>query len=54
MDFCGPFPLGEYLFIEIDAYSRFPEVDIVRSASASAIIPKLDRILATHGIPTIM
>ena len=54
MDFCGPFPSGEYLFVVIDAYSRFPEVDIVRSTSASAIIPKLDRIFATHGIPTVV
>lgn len=30
MDFCGPFPTGEYLLVVIDAYSRFPEVDIVQ------------------------
>ena len=54
MDICGPFPAGEYLFVVIDAYSRFPEVDIVHSTSASAIIPKLDRIFATHGIPTVI
>ena len=54
MDFCGPFPSGEYLFVVIDAYSRFPQVDIVRSTSASANIPKLDQMFATHGIPTIM
>ena len=54
MDFCGPFPTGEYLFAVIDAYSRFPEVEIVHSTSASAIIPKLDRIFSTHGIPLII
>ena len=43
MDFCGPFPSGEYLFVVIDAYSRFPQVDIVCYTSASAIIPKLDQ-----------
>ena len=53
-DFCGPFPTGEYLLVVIDAYSRFPEVDTVRSTSAAAIIPKLDRIFATHGIPVIL
>ena len=37
MDFCGPFPTGEYLFVVIDAYSRFPEVEIAHSTSASAI-----------------
>ena len=50
MDFCGPFPTGEYLFVVIDAYSRFPKVDIVHSTSASAIITKMDRIFSTHGI----
>ena len=34
MDFCGPFPTGEYLFVVIDAYSRFPEVEVVHSTSA--------------------
>ena len=52
IDFCGPFPAGKYLLVVIDAYSRFPEVDIVRSTSAAAIIPKLERIFATHGIPS--
>ena len=54
MDFCGPFPTGEYVFVVIDAYSRFPEVEIVRSTSASSIMPKLDRIFSTHGIPQVI
>ena len=54
MDFCGPFPTGEYLFVVTDAYSRFPEVEIVHSTSASAIIPQLDRVFSTHGIPLII
>ena len=35
----------------LDEYSRYPEVEIVRSTSANTVIPKLDRILSTHGIP---
>ena len=55
MDFCGPFPTGEYVFVAIDAYSCFPEVEIVRSTSAATIIlPKIDKIFTTHGIPTIV
>ena len=54
VDFCGPFPSGEYLFVAIDAYSRFPEVEIVHSTSARAMIPKLDRIFSTHGIPRVV
>ena len=51
MDFCGPFPSGEYLFVVIDAYSRFPEVDIVRSTSAASIGCSL---YTVHGIPAII
>jgi transposase InsO family protein len=53
MDFCGPFPTGEYLLVVIDAYSRFPEVDVVNSTSASSTIGKLERIFSTHGIPRV-
>ena len=35
IDFCGPFPSGEYRFVVIDAYSRFSEVDIVHSTKAT-------------------
>ena len=40
-DFYGPLPTGEYLLVVIDIYSRFPEVEIVRSTKASTVIPKL-------------
>ena len=52
IDFYGPVPRsGQYLLVVIDTYSKFPEVEIVKSTSAKACIPKLDRIFATHGIP---
>ena len=54
IDFCGPFPTGEYLLVVIDAYSWFPEVDIIHSTSAKGTISKLDRIFATHGVPVII
>ena len=38
IDFFGPLPTVEYLFVMINAYSRFPEVEIVHSTSAKAII----------------
>ena len=50
-DFYGPLPTGEYLLVLIDRYSRYPEVEIVRSTKASVVIPKFDKIFATHGIP---
>ena len=54
VDFCGPFPTGEYLLVTIDAYSRFPEVEIVESTAAKGTISKLDRIFATYGFPKIL
>ena len=35
----------------IDEYSRFPEVEIMRSTTAPAVILSLERIFATHGLP---
>ena len=54
VDFGGPFPTGEYIFVVIDAYSRFPEVEIVHSTAARSTIFKMDRIFATHGIPRVV
>ena len=50
-DFCGPLPTGDYLLVVIDEYSRYPEVEILKSTSAKATIPKFDKILVCHGIP---
>ena len=54
VEFCGPFPTGEYLLVVIDDYSRFPEVAVVQSTSAKATIPQLEKIFATHGIPHVI
>ena len=54
MDFSGPFPSGDYLLVVIDDYSRFPEVEIVPSTSASSVIPKLENIFARQGFPTVV
>ena len=51
MDFLGPFPSGDYLLVVIDEYSRFPEVEIVKSTSAKSVITRLDAIFARQGIP---
>jgi hypothetical protein len=51
IDFLGPLPTGELILVAIDAYSRYPQVEIVHSTSAAALITKLDRLFSTHGIP---
>ena len=42
MDFCGPLPTGDYLMVIIDENTRYPVVEIVKSVSASTVIPVLD------------
>ena len=54
MDFCGPFPNGDYLLVVTDDFSRYPEVEILRSTSAKAVIPHLDSIFARQGIPNVV
>ena len=39
IDFYGPLRSGKHLLVVIDRYSRFPEVEIVKSTKASIVIP---------------
>ncbi|KAK3728358.1 hypothetical protein QZH41_011397, partial [Actinostola sp. cb2023] len=50
-DLFGPLPSGQHLLVVIDNYSRFPEVEIVHSTSADAVVPHLDNIISRHQIP---
>ncbi|GFN92531.1 transposon ty3-g Gag-Pol polyprotein [Plakobranchus ocellatus] len=52
--FAGPFPSGDYLLIVIDDYSRFPEVEIVKSTSAHATIPKIISMFSRFGTPSVL
>jgi len=49
IDFCGPFPNGEYLLCLMDDFSRFCFAEVLHSTSARAVIPVLDRIFSTMG-----
>ena len=51
IDFFGPLPSGDLLLVVIHRYSRYPEVEIVRSTKSSVLIPKLDKIFTVYGIP---
>ena len=53
-DFVGPFPSGELLLVVVDEFSRFPEVEIVTTTSARAVIPKLDNIFSRQGVPVVL
>lgn len=51
VDFCGPFPNGQYLLCLMDDYSRFCFAEPVASTAAKAVIglPVLDHILSSMG-----
>jgi len=51
MDFRGPFPTREILSVMIDEYSRRPELTIMGSTTAQAVILSLERIFAIHNLP---
>ena len=46
-DHCGPFPTGELVLVVIDDYSRFPEVEIVNSASAKETVRAMEKIFCS-------
>ena len=51
VDFAGPLPPGDRLLVLTDDYSRFPEVEIIKSTSAKTVIPNRDNIFSRQGIP---
>ena len=51
LDLLGPMPTGQYLLVVIDYYSRYYEVEILMSVTASQIISRLKKIFAVHGLP---
>ena len=54
VDFARPFPSGDYIMVVVDEFSRFPEVELLTSTSAKAVVPKLDAIFSRNGIPDIL
>ena len=50
-DFKGPIGGKYYFHVLIDNYSRWPEVEIVKSTSFEKLQPVLDRCFSLHGIP---
>ena len=54
IDFCGPLPTGEYLMVMVDAFSRFPVVEVVRSTSAETVIPVVDDVFSLLGYPDVV
>ena len=54
IDFCGPFPRGEYLLVLVDQFSSFPVVEIPKSLSTSAVVVTLEHVFSQYGIPHVL
>lgn len=51
IDFLGPLPSGDTLFVIVDYYSRYIEVEIMRKTDAAVTICRLEIIFARFGNP---
>lgn len=51
LDFLGPLPSGHSLLVIIDYYSRFFEVEIMKSTTTEKTIQRLKPMFARYGLP---
>ncbi|XP_055622464.1 uncharacterized protein K02A2.6-like [Toxorhynchites rutilus septentrionalis] len=51
IDFLGPLPSGYFLFVVVDYFSRYIEVEIMTKTDSSETIKRLDSIFARFGLP---
>ena len=47
----GLLPSGEYLLVTVDYYSRFMEVDVLKTTSSGIACDRLESHFARHGVP---
>ena len=50
-DLLGPLPSGDYVFVVVDYYSRFFEIEFTKSTTSEKIVSMLSKIFVTHGLP---
>lgn len=53
VDFAGPF-LGMYFFVIVDAFSKWPEVKIIRDMTTDTTIDRLREYFVTYGVPSVI
>ena len=51
VDFYGPVPTGEKLFVVTDLYSRFPLVEIMKNTNSESVINRLKKHFSIYGYP---
>ncbi|XP_041377323.1 uncharacterized protein K02A2.6-like [Gigantopelta aegis] len=50
-DLLGPLPDGSYIFVVVDYYSRYFEIDILKTTTSEKLIESMERVFCTHGYP---
>ena len=50
VDLLGPLPTGESILVVVDYYSRYYEIDIMKSTVASRVIESLEEMFSRHGL----
>ena len=54
MDFQGPYPNGQYIFVMMDRYARWPEIKVMTKApNAEMTIKAMEEIFQRNGVPMI-
>ena len=43
-DLLGPLPSGDYVFVVVDYYSRFVEIEFIKSTTSENIVSMLSKI----------
>ena len=52
LDLLGPMPTGEHLLVLVNYFSRWVEVDIIKSTTSETIIKCLDKQFSRYGVPS--
>ena len=50
-DLLGPLPSGDYVFVVVDYYSRFFEMEFTKSTTSEKIVSMLSKIFVTYALP---
>ena len=51
VDLLGPLPSNDYILVAVDYYSRYYEIDIMKSVTSAKVIDSLEKMFTTHGSP---
>lgn len=51
MDYCGVLPSGDHMLVVVDYFSRFKEVEFMKTITSEQTIDRIDTMFARYGYP---